>query len=76
MYTCKGEHSYIAMAIAAWPNMARDDGISPSQLFFGRIQRPRLPMLNRQTKNGLKYIESKDALVMLSSLTGTKGPRK
>ena len=59
---CTRAKENIAMAIAAWPNMARDDGISPSQLFFGRIQRPWLPMLNRQTKNGSKYIESKDAL--------------
>ena len=30
----------LQLAIAAWRNMARADGVSPSQLFFGRRQRP------------------------------------
>ena len=29
----------LQLAIAAWRNMARADGVSPSQLFFGRRQR-------------------------------------
>ena len=33
-------------AIAAWRNMARSDGKSPSQLFFGRRQRHALPLTN------------------------------
>ena len=55
------------MAIAAWRNMARDDGHSPSQLFFGRIRRQRLPMLAAQTDNGSKCIESKDAISKAST---------
>ena len=55
------------MAIAAWHNMARDDGLSPSQLFFGRIQRQRLPMLSKQTENGSKCIRSKDTLSKAST---------
>ena len=50
------------MAIAAWRIMARDDGQSPSQLFFGRIQRQRLPKLASQTSNALIYIEAKGTL--------------
>ena len=49
------------MAIAAWRNMARDDGQSPSQLFFRHIPRQRLPMLASQTTNGSKCIKAKDA---------------
>ena len=50
----------IPMAIAAWRNMGRDDGQSPYQLFFGRIQRQRLTMLASQITNGLKCIKGKD----------------
>ena len=55
------------MAIAAWHNMARDNGQSPSQLFFGRIQRKRLPMLAKQTDNGSKCIEAKDTFSKAST---------
>ena len=65
--SCTRAKENIAMAIAAWRNMARDDGISSSQLFFGHIQRQRLPMLSRQTENGSKCIESKDALSKAST---------
>ena len=54
------------MAIATWRNMARDDGQSPSKLFFGRIQRQRLPMLDKQAVNGSKCIKAKDALCKAS----------
>ena len=50
------------MVIAAWSNMARDNGQSTSQLFFRRIQRQRLPMLAKQSNNGSKCIESKDTV--------------
>ena len=59
----------IAMAIAAWRNMARDDRHSPNQLFFGRIQRQRLPMIATQTDNGSKCIESKDAISKASTVS-------
>ena len=57
----------IAMAIAAWRNMARDDGLSPRQIFFGRIQRQRLSMLDKQAENESKCIEPKDAISRAST---------
>ena len=42
---CISAKESIPLAIAAWRNMARDDRYLPSQLFFGQIQRQRLPML-------------------------------
>ena len=44
---CKDAGEDIKSAIAAWRNMVRaDDGSSPSQMFFGRTQKQKLPMLN------------------------------
>ena len=57
----------IPMAIMVWSNMARDNGQSPSRLFFGRIQRQRLPMLTTQTTNELKCFNAKDALSKAST---------
>ena len=52
----------IQMAIAAWRNMARDNGQSPSQLFLRRIQRRRLPLAAGQAKNRSQCIETKDSM--------------
>ena len=38
------EKANLEEAIAAWRNMARADGISPSQLFFNRLPRQKLPI--------------------------------
>ena len=43
--TCKMQKESLTRAIAAWRNMTREDGTSPSQLFFGRRQKQILPML-------------------------------
>ena len=47
---CHKEGESIKLAIAAWRNMARTDGISPSQLFYGRRQRQLLPLTGEQAK--------------------------
>ena len=59
---CVHAKESIPLAIAAWRNMARDNRYSPRQLFFGRIQKQRLPMLASQTANGSICIEAKDAI--------------
>ena len=43
---CKDTGEELKPAIAAWRNMVRADGSSPSQMFFRRIQKQRLPLLN------------------------------
>ena len=45
----------LAPAVAAWRNMARPDGLSPSQLFCGRRQRQRLPLAQAHTQTCLLY---------------------
>ena len=57
----------IQMVIAAWRNMARNGGQSPSQLFFGRIQRQRLPLTAGQAKNRSQCIETKDSMSKAST---------
>ena len=42
---CKATGENLSHALAAWRNMIRQDGTSPTQLFFGRRQRLGLPML-------------------------------
>ena len=38
------EKANLEEAVAAWRNMARADSISPSQLFFNRLPRQKLPI--------------------------------
>ena len=45
---CREQGEDTKLAIAAWRNMARTDGKSPSQLFFGRRQRQQLLMTAEQ----------------------------
>ena len=47
-------------AIAAWRNMARTDGISPSQLFYGRRQRQLLPLMEEQAKSQVSSTAGRD----------------
>ena len=41
----------LQLAIAAWRNMARADGVSLSQLFFGRRRRQQLPLTAEQDED-------------------------
>ena len=43
---CEDTGEELKPAIAAWRNMVRADGSSPSQMFFGRVQKQKLPLLN------------------------------
>ena len=43
---CDDTGEELKPAIAAWRNMVRADRSSPSQMFFGRTQKQKLPMLN------------------------------
>ena len=42
---CKEDKSDLHSAISAWRNMAREDGITPSQAFFGRRQKQEVPLV-------------------------------
>ena len=43
---CEDTGEDVKSSIAAWRNMVRADGSSPSQMFFGRTQKQKLPLLN------------------------------
>ena len=52
----------LQLAIAAWRNMARADGVSTSQLFFERRQRQQLPLTAEQTKSQESSMTGRDAM--------------
>ena len=52
----------LQLAIAAWRNMARADGVSPSQLFFGRRQRQQLTLTAEQTRAQESSTAGRDAM--------------
>ena len=62
-------------AIAAWRNMAREDGASPLDLFFGRRQRHRLPMPTG-IKHLRKSIEARDRAHARSTENRNKGTKQ
>ena len=45
---CQASKENLRRAVATWRNMAREDGISPSQAFFQRKQRQSWPMLSTE----------------------------
>ena len=57
---CNREKENLKLAIAAWRNMARTDGVSPSQLFFGRRQRQLLPLTGEQARSQASSTAAKD----------------
>ena len=59
MIKCKEDKSDLQSAISAWRNVAREDGITPSQAFFGRRQKQNLPL--RQPDLPIKF-ENKDLI--------------
>ena len=59
---CHKLEENLQLAIAAWRNMARADGVSPSQLFFGRRQRQQLPLTAEQTKAHESSTAGRDAM--------------
>ena len=48
------------IAIAAWRNMARADGVSPAQLFYNRRMKQLLPILPAQAENAEIDIRARD----------------
>ena len=57
---CSKEGENIKLAIAAWRNMARTDGVSLSQLFYGRRQRQLLPLTGEQAKSQASSTAGRD----------------
>ena len=60
--SCKMQKESLTKAIAAWRNMTREDGTSPSQLFFGRRQRQVLPMMTDKLLPALQDTTNRDKL--------------
>ena len=54
------ENLSIPVAIAAWRNMARADGVSPAQLFYNRRMKQLLPILPAQAENAEIDIRARD----------------
>ena len=48
---CAVRKEELNIAIAAWRNMARADGVSPAQLFYNRRMKQLLPILPAQAEN-------------------------
>ena len=48
---CADRKEELSIAIAAWRNMARADGVSPAQLFYNRRMKQLLPILPAQVEN-------------------------
>ena len=48
---CVDRKENLSIAIAAWRNMARADGVSPAQLFYNRRMKQLLPILLAQSEN-------------------------
>ena len=47
---CVDRKENLSIAIAAWRNMARADGVSPAKLFYNRRMKQLLPILPAQQK--------------------------
>ena len=48
---CVDRKEDLSIAIPAWRNMARPDGVSPAQLFYNRRMKQLLPILPAQAEN-------------------------
>ena len=59
---CKDSGEDLKCAISAWRNMAREDGITPSQAFFNRRQRQVLPLRSNELLLSEIDIAHKDKL--------------
>ena len=69
---CHKEGENIKLAIAAWRNMARTDGVSPSQLFYGRRQQQLQPMTGEQAKSQTSSTAGRDKTAGNSERTRNK----
>ena len=73
---CNKEGENLKLAIAAWRNMARTDGVSPSQLFYGRRQRQLLPLTGEQAKSQASSTAGRDKTAGDSErIRGLRGAR-
>ena len=57
---CADRKEELSIAIAAWRNMARADGVSPAQLFYNRRMKQLLPILPTQAENAEIDILARD----------------
>ena len=57
---CVDRKENLSIAIAAWRNMARADGVSPAQLFYNRRMKQLLPILPTQAENAEIDIRARD----------------
>ena len=57
---CVDRKENLSIAIAAWRNMARADGVSPAQLFYNRRMKQLLPIQPARAKNAEINIRARD----------------
>ena len=57
---CVDRKKNLGIAIAAWRNMARADGVSPAQLFYNRRMKQLLPILPAQAENAEIDVRARD----------------
>ena len=57
---CADRKEELSVAIAAWRNMVRADGVSPAQLFHNRRMKQLLPILPAQAENAEIDIRARD----------------
>ena len=60
MFSTVDRKENLIIAIAAWRNMARADGVSPAQLFYNRRMKQLLPILPAQAENAEIDIRARD----------------
>ena len=63
---CADRKEELSIAIAAWRNMARADGVNPAQLFYNRRMKQLLPILPAQADNAEIDIRARDKAAELS----------
>ena len=57
---CVERKENLSIAIEAWRNMARADGVNPAQLFYIRRMKQLLPILPAQAENAEIDVRARD----------------
>ena len=69
---CVDRKENLSIAIAAWRNMARADGVSPAQLFYNRRMKQLLPILPAQAENAEIDIRARDEAAQRAERNSSK----
>ena len=69
---CVDRKANLSIAIAAWRNMARADGVSPAQLFYNRRMKQLLPILPAQAENAEIDVRARDEVAKRAGKNSNK----